>query len=302
MRTGHASRTAEYNALFRALESQRRDGERLFDDPLARAFLTPPLAQVADVARVRAGHRLVVSLIDRRWPGPRTSVVARTRLIDDTIDALLDGGTDQVVVLGAGYDSRPYRLPALRERRVFEVDHPDTQRHKRAVVERTGAGAGVDVRFVPTDFHLGRLDDAMTAAGFEPGAPTLILWEGTSNYLTGPVVEDTLRWCARAAAGGHLIFTYIHRDALTHPERFTGADRSVRTIGRHGEAWTFGMEPEELPTRLARLGLSLESDVGAADFRELYFGEEARTMRGHEFYRVATARSVPEEAARATAR
>ncbi len=290
MRAGHGSKTAEQNALFRTLESQRPADERLLDDPLARAFLSWPLAQVADFARRSSGHRLVVGLIDRRWPGVRTSLVARSRLIDEMINSIVDDGTKQVVLLGAGYDSRPYRLPALQGRTVFEVDHPDTQAHKRAAIERAKLDAAFDVRFVPTDFHLDHLEAAMVDAGYRSDEPALFLWEGTTNYLTEPVVDATLRWCAGAAAGSHLVFTYIHRDVLTDPERFLGADRVFRTIERHGEAMTFGMLPDELPGYLADRGLTLVSDVGAADYRELYYGAAARQIQGHEFYRVAYAR------------
>lgn len=290
MRAGEASRTAEYNALFRTLESQRPVTERQLDDPLARAFLSRPLALVAGVSRLGALHRLVVRVIDGRWPGVRSSVVARTRLIDDTIDAVLDDGLGQMVVLGAGYDTRPSRLPSLRGRTVFEVDHPDTQARKRAVLERAAPNGSAGVRFVPTDFDLGHLDTAMAAAGYRSSVPALFLWEGVTNYLSEPVVDATLRWCAGAAAGSHLVFTYVHRDLFTDPGGFAGADRAQRTIRRQGEPMTFGMLPEDLPGYLADRGLRLESDIGCAEYRQRYYGAAARALRGHEFYRVAHAR------------
>lgn len=99
MRKGHASRTAEYNALFRALESSRPEHRRLFTDPLARAFLTWPLTLVAWLAAIPGLRELVPWLIDTRWPGVRASVVARTRFIDDTIVAALGEHPEQFVLL-----------------------------------------------------------------------------------------------------------------------------------------------------------------------------------------------------------
>src|SRR5262249_56105870 len=93
MRAGHASRTAEQNALFRALESLRRDGERICDDQLARHFLTWPLSLVMRGTAIPGGRRFVSSFIDRRWPGVRSSVLARTKLIDDTIPPTLPSFT-----------------------------------------------------------------------------------------------------------------------------------------------------------------------------------------------------------------
>src|SRR5262245_19019591 len=136
MRRGRASRTAERNALFRALESARPEDARLFEDPLAQAFLRAPLAWVERAARHPRLRDAVPGFIDRRWPGVRSSVVARTRLIDETIATVVDADTPQVVLLGAGYESRAVRLPELRAARVFEVDHPDTQAAKRRVLQR----------------------------------------------------------------------------------------------------------------------------------------------------------------------
>src|SRR5262249_21700646 len=127
MREGRASRTAEQNALFRALESSRPPHQRVCDDPLARHFLQWPLALVMAVAAIPGGATFVCAYIDRRWPGVRSSVVARTRLIDDLLVAALDHEIEQVVILGAGFDSRAYRLPRLAAIDIFEVDHPATQ-------------------------------------------------------------------------------------------------------------------------------------------------------------------------------
>ena len=290
MRRGRASRTAEQNALFRALESARPEGERLFDDPLARTFLRPPLSWVERAAHAPAVHRFATSFIDRRWPGVRTSVVARTRFIDDTIATVVHAETRQVVLLGAGFDSRALRLPQLRGPRVFEVDHPDTQAAKRRVLLREQGSAPAPVRFVPCDFDAQDLESVMRAAGFDRSERSFILWEGVTNYLSAGAVDTTLRWCARAAPGSRLLFTYVHRDVLTHPERFVGAERLRASLARAGENLTWGIVPDELPAYLAERGLTLQSDLGASEYRLRYYGDAARRIRGHEFYRVALAR------------
>lgn len=290
MREGRASRTAEQNALFRALETSQPTRRRLFEDPFARTFLGWPLGLVARLGAIPPFRALVPRLIDRRWPGVRSSVVARTRLIDDTIEAALDEHPEQLVILGAGFDSRAYRVPGLRRLAVFEVDHPDTQAAKRAALGRALPAEPAHVRFVATDFQQRGLEDAMRASGYREPARTLFLWEGVTNYLTEPAVDATLRWCARAATGSRLLFTYVHRDVLTRPEAFVGTDRLFASLARAGERLTFGIDPDALPGFLATRGLSLERDVGAAEYRARYFGDAARRMRGHEFYRVALAR------------
>ena len=130
----------------------------------------------------------------------------------------------------------------------------------------------------------------MPAAGYRESARTFIVWEGVTNYLTEAAVDAILTWCARASPGSRVLFTYVHRDVLTKPGAFIGTERLFATLAKAREKLTFGIEPSELPEFLAKRGLSLESDVGAAEYRQRYFKDAARTMRGHEFYRVALAR------------
>jgi methyltransferase (TIGR00027 family) len=289
MRAGRASRTAEQNALFRALESALPHHLRLFDDRLASVFLTPPYAVVARLATVPGLRQLILRFIDHNWPGVRTSLVARTRLIDDMIASSLQKPVEQFVILGAGFDTRAYRLPCLRGVTVFEVDHPDTQIAKRRMLERAVSPLPESVRFVATDFKERELGVAMRALGYRESARTFILWEGVTNYLTEPAVDATLRWVARALPGTRVLFTYVHRDIITRPNMFFGWEQLFAALERAGERFTFGIDPAELSEFLARRGLLLESDIGAAEYRQRYFKDAANTMRGHEFYRVALA-------------
>lgn len=287
MRPGHASRTAEQNALFRTIESTRPPSRRLFDDSLSRAFLTWPYSVVPAIAATPVLGGLVARFIDYRWPGVRTALIARTRLIDDMIGSALDRSVEQFVILGAGFDTRAYRLPRLSRMTVFEVDHPDTQAAKRKALETVLPALPAHVRFVPTDFKDRDLGSVMSEAGYSEAVPTFILWEGTTNYLNEEAVDATLRWVSRARAGTRLLFTYVHRDIITRPEVFFGSKQLFAALEQAGERFTFGIEPAELRAFLAQRGLALDSDIGAAEYRQLYFKDAARNMRGHEFYRVA---------------
>ena len=288
-----ASRTAEYMALFRALESALPAARRLFEDRFATAFLRPRLRFVAGLARLPLVGGLVPAFIDHRWPGARTSGVARTRFIDDVVEATLGSGMDQVAILGAGFDARAYRIAAMAGATVFEVDHPATSAAKRRLVEAAFGSAPSHVRFVPIDFGTEPLRSAMISAGFDPGRRTLFVWEGVTNYLVEGAVDATLRWCASAAAGSTVVLTYVHRRVLDAPEAFEGTAKLFATLSESGERWTFGLDPTRLSGFLARCGLVLDEDVGAVDYRARYFGRAASGMRGYEFYRVAVAH-VPE--------
>src|SRR5262245_33166906 len=214
MQGREASRTAEYMALFRALASARPAARRLFEDRFARAFLRPRLRFVVGLARLPLVGRLVPAFIDHRWPGARTSGVARTRFIDDVIEANLGAGTEQVVMLGAGFDARAYRIPAMAKAVVFEVDHPATSAAKKARVEAALGAVPRHVHFVAIDFNTEPLASTMSVAGFDVARRALFVWEGVTNYLAEDAVDATLRWCATAAASSIVVFTYVDRRVL----------------------------------------------------------------------------------------
>lgn len=267
-----ASRTAAYMALFRALETRRRGG--LFRDPYAARFLPRRLRAVPWLP----GAALY---IDRRWPGARTSAVARTRAIDDL---LAEAEPRQVVFLGAGYDTRALRLPALAEVPVFELDQAPLLAAKNAVLPAEGR-----LTRVPIDFAEQEPIAVLTEAGFDPATPAAFVWEGVTNYLTAEAADATFRAVAGCAPGGRLIFTYVHRGAIDGSVEFEAADRLRSTVSGVGEPWTFGLDPAELGAYLAERGLRLLSDEGADDYRRRLLGSAPRLLRGYAFYRLAVA-------------
>jgi methyltransferase (TIGR00027 family) len=271
-------------ALFRALESVRRPrARRLFQDPFAPLFLSRGPAAVLGLARLPALGSVVPWLIDRRWPGARSSGVARTRLIDDALSSALDDGVSQVVLLGAGFDCRALRLPQMAHATVFEVDQAALVRHKVARLNQGGVGSGAHVVRVSVDFERDSLEQALRGAGFDPARRVFFVWEGVTNYLNAAAVDEVLAVVARAAAGSRLLFTYVHRGALDGSVSFVGLPRLERTLLRAGEPWTFGIDPAEIGEFLAQRGFRLIEDLGAADYRARY----AEPGHGYEFYRAA---------------
>jgi methyltransferase (TIGR00027 family) len=289
MKPGEPSRTAEHMALFRALESSRPKA-RLFEDPFAELFLRPPFRFVLRLSRVRPLRTLINHWIDHAGPGARSSGIARTRFIDDTLRAALDDGVQQIAILGAGFDCRAYRVPGMEQARVFEVDHPDTLREKQRRLGMVLSSAPRHVRFVETDFNHQQLATTMARSGYDARCRTCFIWEGVTNYLADAAIDSAFRWFATAAPGSVVIFTYVDRRVLREPEAFHGARRLLRRFRRIGEPWTFGFDPAELGAYLATRGLGLVEDVGAVEYRARYWGKRRDCLRGYEFYRVAVAR------------
>jgi methyltransferase (TIGR00027 family) len=271
MRTGQPSRTACQNALFRALEARRPASDRVADDPLAISFLTPEFRLLAGVARVPPARRLIETVIDRRWPCVRGGVVARTRLIDEAVVAALPR-VQRVLILGAGFDTRASRLAPLREVPVFEVDHPATQAAKQRIHMRRAGRLPASVTYVPVVFGADDPARELAGRGFVTGAPTLVLWEGVTNYLDPAAVDATFRFLASAIGpGSPVLFTYVDRGIFDGSAVFEGAETTMRAVRRVGEPFTFGLNPGEVPGYLADRGFDLESDTVVRDAAERFY-------------------------------
>ena len=275
MKPDRPSRTAQHNALFRAIE--QRLPQPLFADPFARRFLRgryrlAALLPAAALARA----------IDARWPGPRAAVCVRTRWLDDAISAAQAAGLDQLVLLGAGFDARAHRLPGIERVRVFEVDHPATQAMKRRVV----GAAPAHVSYVPVIFGRDALPDALARAGLRADQRTLLLWEGVTNYLDESTVDATLRFAARVAQA--ILFTYVDRAVIDGEKLFTGGPESVAHVKKLGEPFTFGFDPPELPAYLGARGLELEHDLPLSEAARRYYPAACPPVSS--FYHVVSAR------------
>jgi methyltransferase (TIGR00027 family) len=262
MTKGQTSTTAKGIAALRALETEKGPDRAICRDPLARRFTTTPFFLLS---RWFSGYG------ERRAPGTQGFIVCRCRYFDDYLDARLRSGTRQVVILGAGLDSRAYRPERIgKPVRFFELDHPATQAAKtRRVREVIGELPG-HVTYVPIDFNEETLDK-MALYGFSSKLTTLFAWEGVTYYLTAEAVDATLAWiAAHSARGSAVIFDYIHRSALTASEQRGEVKRMQRYSRFTGEKLTFGIERGQIDAFLRARRFRNVVDVDAETLQKQY--------------------------------
>ncbi|HMU26574.1 MAG TPA: class I SAM-dependent methyltransferase [Solirubrobacterales bacterium] len=285
------SKTAEYVATFRAVESARPEGERLFSDPYAASFLDGKLRLGAALARNGMGQRLVCRYIDRNWPGSRPSAVIRTRLIDDAVTAAIEGGAEQLAILGAGYDTRGLRLPAAREIPVFELDQPPTQERKKQRLRARDGDLPSNVTYVPFDLLDEGVGAPLERAGFRTGLKSVYIWEGVLSYLTPEAVDQTLAWItASGAPGSRLVYTYVDVALLKQG----GEDEPPWSsqVAKVGEPFRYGLDPAKMDAFLGDRGLKPVWDQSTLEAIAQHAVPGGRNAPG--FYRVAEAEVLPD--------
>ena len=274
----------------RVLELYYPKDKRLFDDPFALKLLPFWWRVLVRLLYLPGLRSAVLSLRERRMPGSLGALLCRVRYIDDVLKRSLEEGLEQLVILGAGFDSRAYRIAGIDQVQVFEVDLPGTRELKRIRVEQVLGAGPENVTLVGMDFDRQNLDDVLKGAGFQEGKRTLFIWEGVTQYLTAEAVNNTLEFVSGASGGGSaIVFTYVRRgiiDGTDCPEWFRRFQVFARRVG---SPLIFGLNPDELGQYLADRGLRLIDDVGAADYQDLYLKPIGREMSVFEGERVAFA-------------
>jgi methyltransferase (TIGR00027 family) len=282
-----AARTAGGALAIKAAEWYLPAHERLFDDPLSVELLPAPLRWVL---KSRAGRRAFIGAVERAAPGTFGGLVCRTRFIDEIVDRACVDGIRSVVIVGAGMDTRPYRLHSLMAATVWEADLPAVQAAKRQRLTRALGHLPPHVRFVPVELQEQSLEAGLTSCGFSQHGRSLFVMEGVTQYVERHAVETIFRLVGGCADGSEIVFTYVPQAIIDARDNPPGADATRRRMARAGHPWITGFECEHLERWLGELSLHLEQDVGAAFYRREYFQASGRTAPVFELERAAVAR------------
>jgi len=266
---GKPSKTAIMAAAFRAIGARNPDSQFRNPDSLAGRFLRrEDLAMLAANGRdfrremTLTGEGLTEYL--RQSVAIRTNFV-RTVHIDTSMRDCLMGGATQVVVLGAGLDSRAYRFGAqYRNVTFYEVDFPPTLKFKTERVRQVLGRIPKDVRYVPVDFTKDDLKTQLEHAGYREQGKTFFVWEGVVYYIPESAVRATLQFVADHSAGGsRIIFDY----ALATNRRINNPGD---LFARWGEPFVFGF-PADGPSRMLQdEGLRLVSNFTNGELVKKY--------------------------------
>ena len=264
-----SSRTADFACLLRA--ASYVDEREYYSGPDGIAYkLVPPFL------RLLVRSRWLFKLFS--WPffprGMYEYVIARTKYFDALFTEALEQGFDQIVIFGAGFDSRALRFSKLNKgTRVFELDAPTTQQEKLKAYKVKKLVIPDNLIFVPIDFNKESLSDKMAQAGFVVGRKSLFLLEAVTMYLPRDAAESTFRFISDVSGIGSLIaFDYIYAGVLRKENKYYGErGRSLKTLAKVGEEWTFALEEGEDEHFLNRHGFSLKDHSGKPELEDRYF-------------------------------
>lgn len=262
---------AEGIALQRFAESMLPEDVRIFSDPYAIHFIDP--VKVAWAKDHPAEIKALGDEIEKMMPGWNNAIRGRVRYFDDVVQNAASRGFSQLVILGAGYDTRAYRTGTLKGHiRVFEVDRPATQERKTGIIKKIFGQLPDHVTFIPHEIGNGPWWPALSAAGFSPKEKTLYLLEGLVMYLTRPDAEGLLTGIAEhTGAGSVVLFDFVPQSMADGSSDAEGG-RNIRdwTI-KIGEPILSGFAEGEVVPCLTRIGFSRVQVISSRAFAEMYY-------------------------------
>jgi methyltransferase (TIGR00027 family) len=273
-----SSRTAAYTCFSRGCATREEDPRFRGPDYLAETLFPPMASFMLNIAPLRR-------LLMRRMfpPGIHEYVLARTKVMDSVFVEALDAHFPQIVLLGAGFDTRALRYADRNQgTNIFELDVPTTQQPKVDILRKKKIPLPPTLSFVPIDFNKEDILAVLSKAGYQAGQKTLFLWEGVTMYLSAQAVDNTLDFIHRSAApGSRVAFDYIYASVLRRENRYYGEQGGYDMVSKAGEGWTFGLEEGEIGPFLAKRGFDLAAHYTPLELEKLYLTKEDGTLYRH---------------------
>ena len=272
---GPGSKTAVIVAGHRFDESQKPEDERICYDPYAVHFVTPEIRELnKDPLKAKAMLESMGN-VGLLLLGMGNSTRARVRYFDDFVKASIDKGLEQLVILGAGYDTRAYRIEGLNGKgniNVFEVDHPATQEVKTVKIKEIFGGLPDHVVYVPIDLMTENLGEKLLGSGYDRSKQTLFLIEGLLMYLPPATVNGILSFIVENSdKESSIIFDYYPQSVVDGSSELEVGRITHDYLAKIGEPLLFGIKEGMVEEFLEKLGFSQVCNVTSEDYRRAYF-------------------------------
>lgn len=254
-------------------------------------LLPAPIRGLVTLCRIEALRRWVMKLLERKAPGIRGGILCRKRSIDDKL--ILEAGKNirAVIILGAGFDTRPYRLPELESSTIYEVDLPEVIEAKQKRFGKLLGSLPKNICFVPIDFNEQALGEALSRAGYTTDQPGFFIWEGVTQYLTEIAVHKVFEYLRQIPTGSKLGFTYIRQDFIEGRNLYNQIMLYNQTRIKQ-QFWQFGIDPASVPSFLKGYGWEMLEDLGSPDYQRQYLEPLNRLIPIMEVERLVFAEKI----------
>lgn len=265
------SETALFAALYRAAANKEFKNKGLGPDYLAEYFLPSHLRFFLKFKKIRS---LIKSKSNKLTPGIYEYMLARTAFFDNAFTDALNQNIQQIVLLGAGYDTRAYRFAKLNKAtKIIELDIATTQIRKNKCLKKGGIDIPELVTLVPIDFNREALKIVLGNAGYKDNERTLFIWEGVSYYLAPEAVDATLEFVTGSThKKSVLAFDYAISISPGNIQNYYGAEEFFQVWRKHhsDEPFRFAIDEGKIGLFLKQRGLEIASHLNNREIEETF--------------------------------
>lgn len=275
------SQTALFAALYRAIACKEFSDERFGPDHMAELFL-PPLFRFLIKFRFIRNKILIKST--KLTPGIYEYMIARTAFFDKAFKEALIQDIPQIVLLGAGYDTRVYRFSGPgNSTRIIELDIETTKRRKMKCILKAGIDIPKNMTLAPMDFNRDSFESVLEKAGYDKNLKTVFIWEGVSYYLDPKSVDSTLAFVTHYSHNESVIaFDYTITITEANIDNYHGAKEFAETWKKHreNESFRFSVDEGQIESFLEQRGLKPLSHLDNQEIEQAFLKRDNGSLIG----------------------
>ena len=264
------SRTAEFTCFARTLSYLEKREPYKSGDYISLIIVNSLIKLLIKIPPVR-------NMFIRMQPaGMYEYVIARTKFIDMEFQKAMREGVEQVLIFGAGFDSRSIRFRQISgNARIFELDVPVTQNAKIKRYKEKGINIPENLTFIPIDFDRESIPEKLLESGFKKGMKSLFILEGLTMYLQPSSVEETFKIIQEFAGGGSkVVFDHIYASVLRGENLYEGEKELCRSVSGSNEGFCFGIEKGTTNEFLSSYGFDALRIIDSNALEDMFFKDE----------------------------
>lgn len=289
--TKQAAETGPGPTFMVAVEQFFPEDVRILHDDLASSMMPLSLRAFLWAFRLPWIRDWMVRVTEKRIAGIWSGIMCRKRYIDEKLTEAASGQIQAVVNLGAGFDTRLYRLPALANIPAWEVDQPQNINAKRARLRKIFGAVPSHIRLVPIDLDNEDLADVLASHGYAADKRIFFIWEAVSQYLTEAGIQATFDFLSGAPVGSRLAFTYICRDFIAGEDMY-GQEFLYKEMVTGDRTWFYGMDPAGVADLLSGYGWRVLAHLRYSELAERYVEPTGRQLACMELERMVYAEKM----------
>lgn len=270
------SRTAEMTCLSRAASYSESNDYYKSDDYISIKLIPSFFKILLKLPVVRYCYSQLIP------KGIYEYLIARTKYIDNEFMKALQEKYEQILIFGAGFDSRAIRFQDISKKsRIFEIDVPITQSAKIQRYKEMEINTPGNLTFIPVDFDKESVIDRLMESGFEKNKKSLFFLEGLTMYLQPESVDKTFKMIREyAGTGSEIVFDYIYASVLRKENLYYGEKKIYKFVSGVNEKLYFGIEKENTGEFLAKYGFEIVNHMDSNDLENRFFKDKPGNIAG----------------------